>query len=72
MPVDGEHVLGGPRTSVAATDTSGYWAVEPGKLAQQLGVKSDEAKATFKDGVLEIAMPAGKPPEKHGRQVEIK
>ena len=35
------------------------------------GVKADEAKATFKDGVLEVAMPAAKP-EKHSRQLEIK
>ena len=36
------------------------------------GVKPDEAKAAFKDGVLEITMPAGKLPEKHGRRLEIK
>ena len=36
------------------------------------GVKADDAKATFKDGVLEIAMPAAKVPEKHGRQLDIK
>lgn len=36
------------------------------------GVKADEAKATLKDGVLEVAMPAARAPEKHGRQLEIK
>jgi HSP20 family molecular chaperone IbpA len=41
-------------------------------LALPEGVKADDAKATFKDGVLEIVMPAAKLPEKHGRQLEIK
>jgi hypothetical protein len=36
------------------------------------GVKADMAKGTFKDGVLEMAIPAGNVPEKHGRQLEIK
>jgi HSP20 family molecular chaperone IbpA len=34
-------------------------------------VKGDQAKAAFKDGVLEITMPA-KLPEKHGHRLEIK
>ena len=35
------------------------------------GTMTDQAKATFKDGVLEVTMPA--PPEqvRHGRRVEI-
>jgi len=35
------------------------------------GVKGEDAKASFKDGVLEITMPAPKLPETHGRRLEI-
>ena len=75
---DGELVIHGERTEEKEQKEKGYYASERsyGAFYRALplpdGVKTDEAKATFKDGVLEIAMPAGKLPEKHGRQLEIK
>ena len=75
---DGELVIQGERKEEKEQKEKGYYACERsyGAFYRALplpdGVKTDEAKATFKDGVLEIAMPAGKVPEKHGRQVEIK
>ncbi|HET9468015.1 MAG TPA: Hsp20/alpha crystallin family protein [Vicinamibacterales bacterium] len=75
---DGELVIQGERTEEKEQKEKGYYATERsyGAFYRALplpdGVKIDEAKATFKDGVLEIAMPAGKLPEKHGRQLEIK
>ena len=36
------------------------------------GVNTEKAKATFKNGVLEVTMPAPKPPEKQGRRIEVK
>lgn len=75
---DGELVIQGERTEEKEQKEKGYYASERsyGAFYRALplpdGVKTDEAKATFKDGVLEIAMPAGKLPEKHGRQLEIK
>lgn len=75
---DGELVIQGERTEEKEQKEKGYYASERsyGAFYRALplpdGVKTDEAKATFKDGVLEIAMPAGKLPERHGRQLEIK
>ena len=75
---DGVLVIQGERKEEKEQKEKGYYAAERsyGSFYRALplpeGVKTDEAKATFKDGVLEIAMPAGKPPEKHGRQLEIK
>ena len=75
---DGALVIQGERKEEKEQKDKGYYACERsyGAFYRALplpeGVKPDDAKATFKDGVLEIAMPAGKPPEKHGRQVEIK
>lgn len=75
---DGELVIQGERKEEKEQKEKGYYACERsyGAFYRALplpdGVKSDEAKATFKDGVLEITMPAGKLPEKHGRQLEIK
>lgn len=75
---DGELVIQGERTEEKEQKEKGYYASERsyGAFYRALplpdGVKIDEAKATFKNGVLEIAMPAGKLPEKHGRQLEIK
>lgn len=75
---DGELVIQGERTEEKEQKEKGYYASERsyGAFYRALplpdGVKIDDAKATFKDGVLEIAMPAGKLPEKHGRQLEIK
>ena len=75
---NGELVIQGERKEEKEQKEKGYYACERsyGAFYRALplpdGVKTDEAKATFKDGVLEIAMPAGKLPEKHGRQLEIK
>ena len=35
------------------------------------GVDADKATASFKDGVLEVTMPAPAPKEKHGRRLDI-
>lgn len=74
---DGELVIQGERKEEKEQKQKGYYASECsyGAFYRALplpdGVKVDEAKATFKDGILEIAMPAGKLPEKHSRQLEI-
>jgi HSP20 family protein len=75
---EGELIIQGDRKEEKEQKETGYYACERsyGAFYRALplpeGVKADEAKATFKDGVLEIAMPAAKAPEKHGRQLEIK
>ena len=75
---DGALVIQGERKEEKEQKEKGYYAAERsyGAFYRALplpeGVKIDEAKATFKDGVLEIVVPAGKLPEKHGRQLEIK
>jgi HSP20 family protein len=76
--LDNQLVIRGERKEEKEQKEKGYYACERsyGAFYRALplpeGVKCDEAKATFKDGVLEIAMPAGKAPEKHGRQLDIK
>ena len=40
-------------------------------IALPEGIKADEAKATFKNGVLEVTLPAPSGKEKHGRRLEI-
>ena len=76
--VEGDLIIQGERKEEKEQKEKGYYACERsyGAFYRAVplpeGVKADEAKATFKDGVLEIAMPAGKVPEKHGRQLEIK
>jgi HSP20 family protein len=75
---DGALIIHGERKEEKEQKEKGYYAAERsyGAFYRVLplpeGVKADQAKATFKDGVLEIAMPAGKVAEKHGRQLEIK
>ncbi len=75
---EGDLVILGERKEEKEQKEKGYYTCERtyGSFYRAVplpeGVKADEAKATFKDGVLEIAMPAGKVPEKHGRQLEIK
>ena len=75
---EGELVIEGERKEEKEQKEKGYYASERsyGAFYRALplpeGVKADDAKATFKDGVLEIALPLGKLPEKHGRQIEIK
>lgn len=75
---DGDLVIQGERKEEKEQKDKGYYACERsyGMFYRAVplpeGVKADEAKATFKDGVLEVAMPAGKLPDKHARQLEIK
>lgn len=75
---DGDLVIQGERNEEKEQKDKGYYACERsyGAFYRAVplpeGVKADEAKATFKDGVLEVAMPAAKAPDKHGRQLEIK
>lgn len=75
---EGELVIQGERKEEKEQKEKGYYTSERsyGAFYRALplpeGVKADEAKATFKDGVLEVAMPAAKLPEKHSRQLEIK
>jgi HSP20 family protein len=75
---EGELVLQGERKEEKEQKEKGYYTSERsyGAFYRAIplpdGVHADQAKATFKDGVLEIAMPAAKVPEKHGRQIEIK
>jgi HSP20 family protein len=75
---EGNLMIKGERKEEKEQKQKGYYACERsyGTFHRAVplpeGVKADEARATFKDGVLEIAMPAGKVPEKHGRQLEIK
>jgi len=40
-------------------------------IPMPVGVKADEAKATFKDGLLEITLPKMQP-EKKGESVKVK
>lgn len=76
--LDGELILKGERKEEKEQKEKGYYKSERsyGAFYRAVplpeGVKADEAKATFKDGVLEIVMPAAKVPEKHGRQLDIK
>jgi len=75
---EGDLVIQGERKEEKEQKEKGYYTCDRtyGSFYRAVplpeGVKADEAKATFKDGVLEIAMPASKVPEKHGRQLEIK
>ena len=75
---DNQLIIKGERKEEKEQKEKGYYACERsyGSFYRALplpeGLKADEAKATFKDGVLEIVMPAPKVPEKHGRQLEIK
>jgi len=76
--LDNQLVIQGERKEEKEQKEKGYYACERsyGSFYRAIplpdGIKADEAKATFKDGVLEVAMPAAKAPEKHGRQLEIK
>jgi HSP20 family protein len=75
---DNQLIIEGERKEEKEQKEKGYYACERsyGAFYRALplpdGVKTDEAKASFKDGVLEITMPAPKLPEKHGRRLEIK
>ncbi|HUL72388.1 MAG TPA: Hsp20/alpha crystallin family protein [Vicinamibacterales bacterium] len=75
---DGALMLRGERKEEKETSEKGYYATERayGAFYRTIplpeGVNADQAKASFKDGVLEVTMPAPKLVEKHGRQLEIK
>ena len=74
---DGELVIKGERKEEKEEKEKGYYACERayGTFYRSIplpeGVKADQAKAAFKEGVLEITLP-GKLLEKHGRRLEIK
>ena len=74
---DNDLVIQGERKEEKEQKEKGYYASERayGSFYRSIplpeGIKADEARAAFKDGVLEITMPA-KTPEKHGRRLEIK
>lgn len=75
---DSELVIDGERKTEKEEEKEGYYRSEctygAFKRAVRLpdGIKPEEAKASFKNGVLEITMPAPKHPEKRGRRLEIK
>lgn len=75
---DNELVIEGERKEEKEKKEKGYYACERSygsfyrAIALPEGVNVGEAKATFKDGVLEISMPAPKAHERHGRRLEIK
>jgi HSP20 family protein len=75
---DNELVIEGERKEEKERKEQGYYACERSygsfyrAVALPEGVNFGEAKATFKEGVLEITMPAPKVPEKHGRRLEVK
>jgi HSP20 family protein len=75
---DGELVIEGERKEEKERKEKGYYASERSygsfyrSVALPEGVNVGEAKAAFKEGVLEITLPAPKVPEKHGWRLEIK
>lgn len=75
---DNELVIEGDRKQEKERKEKGYYACERSygsfyrSVALPEGINVGEAKASFKEGVLEITMPAPKVPEKHGRRLEIK
>jgi HSP20 family protein len=74
---DNELVIQGERKEEKEQKEKDYYACERsyGAFYRSIplpeGAKADQAKAAFKEGMLEITMPA-KLPEKHGRRLEIK
>jgi HSP20 family protein len=75
---DGSIVIHGERKAERETTERGYYACERtyGSFYRAVpmpeGVKVDDAKASFKNGVLEVTVPAPRLPERHGRQLEIR
>jgi HSP20 family protein len=75
---DSELTIQGERKEEKEQKEKGYYASERSYgafyrcVALPEGAKADEAKASFKDGVLEVTMPAPKVPERHGRQIDVK
>ena len=74
---DGELVIEGERKMEQEDKENGSYRRECayGAFRRALrlpeGVKADRAKATFKDGVLEVTMPAQAHQKKHGRRLKI-
>jgi len=75
---DNELLIEGERKEEKEQKEKGYYSSERsyGAFSRRIvlpeGVKGDQARAFFKEGVLEITMPAPKVPEKHGRRLDIK
>ncbi len=75
---DNELVIQGERKEETERKEHGYYTTERSYGAFYRcvplpeAVKAEEAKATFKNGVLEITMPAPRLPDKHGRRLEVK
>jgi HSP20 family protein len=75
--VEGALVISGERKEEKEEKGEGFYRTERtyGSFFRRVplpeGVKADEASATFKNGVLEVAMPAPKR-EPQGRTLEIK
>ena len=71
-------IIEGERTEEKEQKEKGYYTHERayGSFHRAVplpeGTSAGEAKATFRDGVLEVIMPAPKPPEKRGRQFDVK
>lgn len=74
---DSELLIAGERKTEKEEKREGYYRKEcaHGSFSRSIrlpeGVEADAVKASFKNGVLEVTMPAPKHPEKHGRRVAI-
>jgi HSP20 family protein len=70
-------VLSGERKKEQEEKRKGYYRSERsyGSFSRTIplpeGAKADDAKASFKDGVLEITVPTSQENRKQGRQVQI-
>jgi HSP20 family protein len=75
---DGNLTIQGERREEKERSEKGYYTCERAygtffrSIALPEGARVDEAKASFKNGVLEVTMPAPRMAETHGRQLEIK
>jgi HSP20 family protein len=75
---DNSLVIRGERKSEREEDEEGYYRSERSygsfyrRIPLPSGVKAEEANADFRDGVLEITMPAPKRTEEKHRQIEIR
>jgi len=75
--VDNGITIEGERKNENEEKGEGYYRSERmyGKFYRRValpeGVKTEDAEATFRNGVLEITMPASKPEEKKSRRLQI-
>lgn len=75
---DGMLMLSGERKQEKEVKEQDYYSCERsyGSFARTIalpeGAKIDEAKAVFKNGVLEVSIPTPKAEERHARKLEIK